>query len=98
MKVCRDVIILSGDTFLTIFAEYFRSRRGDEIVSVLCGAGMKKACDAFGFSLMIGSRFSWRFCIKDVGMVKQKQNVHTLVCGNRMRSAMCSPQNLSCCT
>lgn len=31
MKVCPDVIILSGDTFLAMFAEYFRSRRGDEM-------------------------------------------------------------------
>lgn len=31
----------------------------------------------FGFSQMIGSHFSWRFCIKYVGMVKQKQHVDT---------------------
>lgn len=75
-----------------------QEQKGREIVSFLCGAGMKNACDVFGFSLMIGSRFSWRFCIKDVGMVKQKRHVDMSGCGNRMCGAMHSPQNLSCCT
>lgn len=59
---------------------------------VLCGAGMKMPVTRFGFSLMT-SLFSWQFRIK-VRMVKQNWHIDMLGCGNRMRAALFSPQNL----
>lgn len=38
-------------------------------------AGDETAFDASGLSLMIGSRFSWRFRIKGVRIGKQKRRV-----------------------
>lgn len=81
----------------TPFWQYVRDNLGAEGEMRLCrssGAGDENACDAFGFSLMIGSRFSWRFRIKEAGTVKQKRHVVMLGCGSRTHGAIFSRQNL----